>query len=205
MSNKFWEFKAKSFELICAISAVRSLCPEGYLRGGIGGTVKDKGGKVWYTFSGSIHSSTADEVAVKAIWFIIKWFVSNRLLQYRMVICSNSLVAVNAVNKGDYSLFPIIPLEEECSRHINNSVFIHFVPKDLNEDAVSLAQKGTCRPYISEFWSILQTCWQGQAGQWCSPSCSGWFSEGNASMGVWVGGRRSVGEWTHVSEMCLTY
>lgn len=104
-------------------------------------------------FSGPVKSSSALESEVEAIIFVINWMLSLKMLFRRLVICSDSSVAVNSLNEGISIKFPVRALNFFHQGLINSSIFVQFVPRYLNEQADELAKKGLHR--FSMFQKVM--------------------------------------------------
>lgn len=60
---------------------------------------------------------------------------------------------MNAFNKGLHVDFPLLDPGFSFEHLLNSSIFIQFVPRELNENADSLAKKGLGRPIMSAHWT----------------------------------------------------
>ena len=151
LSRKYWECLRFSFDLICEVHGLFSAHGSGM--GGIGGAIKDAGGTTIYAFSGPTFPHTRLEIEIIAILHLVLWVVSNNWQSRRSVICSDSVRAVNIVNHGVHWDFPHLSLPATAQKHLNSTIFIQFVPEELNSNAVSLASSGIFRSAMTEFWA----------------------------------------------------
>ena len=143
----------QSFDLVCAVDGAWGGTTDGILGGGIGGTIKGKDGRNILTFSGPTNTSTALMTEIRAILFVITSIATRKLKYSRAVICSDSVIAVNAFNKGLLTEFPMLYQEFNSQHLIQESLFIHYVPRALNENADSLAKNGISRPTVISIWA----------------------------------------------------
>ena len=151
--NSYWKFKRENFDYVAAVDGAWGMVDEYNYNGGIGGYVKDASGKLILMFSGPVKSSSALESEVEAIIFVINWMLSLKMLFRRLVICSDSSVAVNSLNEGISIKFPVRALNFFHQGLINSSIFVQFVPRYLNEQADELAKKGLHR--FSMFQKVM--------------------------------------------------
>lgn len=143
--NTFWRFKRDQFDYVAAVDGAWGLADDFSYKGGIGGYLQDSSGKLVLIFSGPVNSISAQDTEVEAILFLINWMINLNLDFKRAVICSDSSVVVNAFNEGISVKFPVQALDFSHQMKINSSIFIQFVPRNLNERADELAKKGIHR------------------------------------------------------------
>lgn len=148
--NSFWKFKKDQFELIAAVDGAWGLVDDFNYKGGIGGYLSDKYGNNILIFSGPVFSNSAAETEVDAILHIINWLFKQNWELKRTVICSDSSSVVNAYNEGLEIKFPLKALNFNHLQFVNSAIFIHFVPRYLNEQADDLAKKGITRSHMLE-------------------------------------------------------
>lgn len=106
-------------------------------------------------FSGPVFTTSAVASEIKGILFVIKCLILRYLVHKRTVICSDSVQAVNTINKGLHHEFPLLIPKFQFQHLINYKIFVHFVPRQLNENADSLAKKGVSRPFMAARWNDL--------------------------------------------------
>lgn len=127
-----------------------SIINESKFGGGIGGTIHNNQRSILLSFSGPVHANSALYTEFEGISFVFKCIALRNFRDKRVVICSDSVSAVNAFNKSLHIDFPILVEKFQYHHLINSSVFIHFVPRVLNQNADSLAKKAfsglSCQP-----------------------------------------------------------
>ena len=64
-----------------------------------------------------------------------------------------SVIAVNAFNKGLLSDFPMFYQDFSSQHLIQETLFIHYVPREINENADLLAKSGIARPTVNTSWA----------------------------------------------------
>lgn len=153
LRSSFWLHKGLCFDLVCAVDGAWGLIGNSLFGGGIGGTVRNNKGSLLFSFSGPVASKSVRFTEIDAILFVLQSLMSRNLLKLRTVICSDSAQAVNAFNRGLSVEFPHMDFNLRFEHVINISIFIHYVPRNLNDNADSLAKKGITRPYMSSLWT----------------------------------------------------
>ncbi|KAL1815403.1 hypothetical protein ACET3Z_017977 [Daucus carota] len=91
ISKEFWHFKYVSFDFVCAVDGAWELDFRGFPRGGIGGNIKNKSGKLQVTFSGPVTAITSLEAEILSVKFAVDWLIEEGLGSSRSVICSDSI------------------------------------------------------------------------------------------------------------------
>lgn len=121
--------------------------------GGIGGRMLNRDGVEIYYFSGPVEAANAAEAEILAILHLIKLIWGKKLFHKQIVICSDSVVAVNALYKGLDCDFPLLLPQPNILNMLNGSVCIKIIPGAINECADSLAKNGMDRPILESFWT----------------------------------------------------
>lgn len=155
VGNNFWRHKRQCFDVVCAVDGAWGLISETMYGGGIGGTIHDNKGSLILSFSGPVHSSSPISAEIEGILFLFQCLKHKCFHDKRIVICSDSVVAVNAFNKGLHLEFPAIATSFHFQSLINTTIFIQFVPRLLNHNADSLAKKGLARPSMAAHWTVF--------------------------------------------------
>ena len=153
LSSEFWTYKFLCFDIVSAVDGSWGITSESFHSGGMGGTIKTKEGRAILTFSGPVLAISAVHAEIQAIIFAINCLASRNIKYTRAVVCSDSITAVNALNKGLQFDFPILYMDFKYQHMINVSIFIHYVPRSLNENADSLAKSGLHRPVMKATWT----------------------------------------------------
>ncbi|WOH12510.1 hypothetical protein DCAR_0832014 [Daucus carota subsp. sativus] len=152
MTN-FWKFKQEVYSTVCMVDAAWLATSDGSIKGGIGGIIKNKCGQILYCFSAPSYGYTIHEAEIEAILHVLSVFRSNPCLMHNSVICSDSVVAINAISAGLEYSFPLLVPDFSINEIFQNSVCLNFVPSDLNDEADQLAKDGLNRDQFSAFWS----------------------------------------------------
>ena len=151
ISTSFWKHKRDQFDYFAAVDGAWGMINDSNLGGSIGGFLKDRSGKTILSFSGPVSACNASYTELEGVLQVIYWLLKNGIDHKRVVICSDSSEVVSAFNEGIFIKFPLKRVEFEFQHRINKSIFIHFVPRYLNEQADDLAKKGLSRPNLKEF------------------------------------------------------
>ena len=154
LSNAFWLHKRAGFDLVCAVDGAWGYSGNKTFGGGIGGTIRDKSGNLVLSFSGPVLAAAAVMAELRSVIYAIDCIVARKLSHLRSVICSDSILVVNAFNKGVLIDFPILHLEFRHQNLINKTIFVQYVPRYLNENADSLAKNGITKHYVKACWAI---------------------------------------------------
>lgn len=119
----------------------------------MGGTVKNKSEFAIYTFSGPANVSSNVQAETEAILHVLSIVSKMNISKGRVVICSDSTEAISVTSKGlEAHLSDKIPPQEVKSL-LESYVYLQFVPRELNEDADSLAKDGLKRGFLAQHWS----------------------------------------------------
>ena len=153
LSTEFWRFKMQSFDYICAVDGAWGGNERGVIGGGMGGFIKNSQGRIKFLFSGPSPASNAEEAEVFGLIYILRKIISKNFHSKRVLICSDSTVVVNAFNSGFDMAYPLLIPNFSFQSFINTSIFIQFVPRNLNDTADLLAKKGIGRPNTVVYWT----------------------------------------------------
>ena len=153
LSSEYWTYKFHCFDIVCAVDGSWGNTSDSSPLGGMGGTIKSKEGRPILIFSGPVFTTSAVLAEIQAILFAINCLATRNIKHTRAVVCSDSITAVNALNKGLQFDFPILHMDFQYQHMINVSIFIHYVPRSLNENADSLAKNKSLGPVMKAIWS----------------------------------------------------
>ena len=115
----------------------------------MGGYIKSKQGGLLLIFSGPIKVNGPLEAEVEGVLFLLKWIIEYKLNKKKVVVCTDSVEAINIFNSDFQSKFPLKFLDFSFQECINRSIFVQYVPRYLNEQADSLAKNGINRPKMN--------------------------------------------------------
>lgn len=149
----FWTHKLSMFNLTCAVDGAWGRNAHKNLIGGIAGWVKSKDGSIRHTFSGTVKSSNALESQLLAIIHMVKILILKGLPQSKVIICSDSLDAIEAIQRGQHILATTSIRGKSIQSIVSNSLTLCHVPQDLNLDADNLAKTGLSRPHMVHYWA----------------------------------------------------
>lgn len=152
VNKEYWDFKKINFEYICAVDGAWSVGPFGP-RGGIGGQVINRAGRVIYSFSGPMVVSNSLEAEIEAILHVIRMIVANKFRDSRIVICSDSTEALSQVRNGFPLYFSSVGWPRNLTTLINKRFHLDFVPRDINEVADSLAKSRLNKSHFFSKWA----------------------------------------------------
>lgn len=152
LNRNFWRFKSISYDLVCAVDGAWGLTPGGFYNGGIGGWIKDSNGLLLHTFSGPLISSSALEAEVGALWHIISVLLEGNFHSNNLVICSDSMDAMELLRTGSFICTSSICERNKYKKVVDKYFSLQFVPRSLNAEADELAKKGLSKLSMVNYW-----------------------------------------------------
>lgn len=98
--RKYWRYKMKSFDFVCAVDEAWGMTRYKRFMGGIGGNIKGSNNALLHVFFGPVQVSTAEEAEIEAIMYVVS--VSSTILTEgkRMVIYSDSVNPLEIIRIG---------------------------------------------------------------------------------------------------------
>lgn len=151
VSDNFWKFKKEFYGAICAVDAAWLPCSWSSCKAGIGGTIKLKSGRLIYCFSSPVSAYSPLEAEILAIIHALKFINDWQPSNHQVLICSDSIGAINAIYKGlDFS-FPLLKPSFDLNHVLHRYACIQYVPSILNDDADRLAKDGLNRPGMQQY------------------------------------------------------
>lgn len=155
-SHLFWSHLKEAYDYICMVDGAWNKRYDGSIGGGIGGKIIQNTGKTVLIFSGIIEAWNIHETEVAAVIFMLRALLLKNLNTKRVVVCTDSTVAINAIYGGLQHSFPHMIPDFDIDSLLNTSVCIKFVPGEINELADQLAVNGLGR---KEFFCKWATHW----------------------------------------------
>lgn len=152
-SNSFWQYRYQNYDLTCMVDGAFDNNQWGQLGGGIGGCIKDRHGKTIYCFSRPIGALSAIEAEISAILHVMHHLLLWQSFNKNVVVCSDSVGAINAIYEGLDINFPLLVPNFEVASLLRKNVTIQYVPSDLNDNADKLARDGIRKPGLNCFWA----------------------------------------------------
>ncbi|KAK1399511.1 hypothetical protein POM88_009374 [Heracleum sosnowskyi] len=153
ISREYWNLKADAFDVVCAVDGAWNTKIFGTLGGGIGGCIKAKGNRMVYVFSSPINTVSSESTEVEAIFHVINLSMSTRLNNKRMVVCSDSTSAISIVQSCLQGFLPIHEIDNNIKSFLGSIIFLHYVPREINVNAYSLAKAGLNREAMAVYWA----------------------------------------------------
>lgn len=135
VSTEYWKYKLESFDLVCAVDGACGVNHFGTLSGGICGCIKTSMTSMAYVFSGLVSIMSCVHTEIEAILHIMGLISSKELVNKKLVICSDSVVAIEQIRAGLSSYFPIHGRIHIIKSLLGLNVFLHYVLRDLNDNA----------------------------------------------------------------------
>ncbi|WOH13938.1 hypothetical protein DCAR_0933451 [Daucus carota subsp. sativus] len=151
--SNFWTIRRENFNTVCMVDAAWKMCARGGIRGGIGGVMVNKEGKRFYRFSGPSTAQNIQEAEISAILHALSIIRGSFIDMGKVVLCSDSSIAINAIYEGLDKNFPLLEPDFDVKCLLHGSVCIHFVPSSINEEADGLAKNGIDRQFLWEHWA----------------------------------------------------
>lgn len=155
LGAKYWDSRKDYYELVCEVDGAWDAIKCSPNKGGIGGRITNNKGKIVYIFSGPVTVDSSLEAEIEAITHMFHIIKKPSLEGKSTVICSDSALALKAFRVGNSKLVKQEILDYALSR-MDQNVTLNFVPRDLNENADSLAKSGLRRDSFSHFWANLE-------------------------------------------------
>lgn len=156
-SHQYWQYKLENFDFVCDVDESWGLNSLGEFSGGIGGRMRNKAKDQIYVFAGPVKVRNSFEAEIEAIIHMVRSILHNGLeLKCKsFAICADSTAALEQIRSGlkTYQSLagPICGLLDP-----NRPVLsFHYVSRDLNENADSLAKAGLNKPYLYSYWAKL--------------------------------------------------
>lgn len=108
-----------------------------------------------YSFSGPVPVYTSGEAEIEAILHVVGILISQRFPSnnFKIAICSDSVVAIEEVRMGLRKYVPLNGLIQNLSSLLGSLFTLHYVPREINENADSLAKAGLGRNALSSIWA----------------------------------------------------
>ncbi|KAK1373513.1 hypothetical protein POM88_029706 [Heracleum sosnowskyi] len=153
ISREYWNLKADAFDVVCAVDGAWNTNIFGTLGGGIGVCIRTKGNRMVYVFSGPINTANSESTEVESILHVINLSMSSRLRNKRMVVCSDSTSALSIVQAGLQGFLPIHGTIKNINSLLGFTIFLHYVPREINVNADSLAKTGLNRETMAAYWA----------------------------------------------------
>ncbi|WOH00218.1 hypothetical protein DCAR_0519576 [Daucus carota subsp. sativus] len=148
LRHAYWASRCEVYDIICMSDAAWvNNC------GGVGGIIKLNTGKLLYCFSGPSNSFNVHEAEVLALIHILNKLRSICSPNDKVVICTDSTVAINAFSQGLKVDFPLLIPDFDVQKLLDNSVCLNFIPSELNDEADHLAKGGINRLTTKYFWA----------------------------------------------------
>lgn len=121
--------------------------------GGIGGNIKSDAGSILHVFSGKIEVTGSLEAECEAILYVANLCLLNKVSAKRIVICSDSSNAIEAVRTGLRMYMPLKGIPKDLYKLLGHQIFLNYVPRELNEEANVLAKAGVNRSPFYSYWA----------------------------------------------------
>lgn len=152
LSVNYWATRRNAYDYVCAVDGAWGSTSSIGIKGGIGGNITDKNGRVVYVFSGPVWLKSSLETEIEAIRHMVNIIGMPRFSNSKVVICSDSIQAINIVREGSLNNVKIkvgiLNIDTMMHRYILN-----YVPRELNETADSLARAGQFKDSTSTYWA----------------------------------------------------
>lgn len=154
ISRRYWDYKFHSYDLVFTVDgAWDSSRMDGNL-GGIGGNIKSNLNSSIYVFSRVVCVNNAEEAKIEAILHALKICSKSFNDSCLIAICSDAINAIENVRTGLKSYLPQDGRILNLPKLLGNNIDLHFVPRDINEEADQLASKGLERTNFFSYWTI---------------------------------------------------
>ena len=141
----YWTLLKTSFDIICMVDGSWNINSKGVYCGGIGGNIVRSTGESLLIFSGPVSSQTALEAEIEAVLYVLDFVQHNKLHNRKVVVCTDSMLALNSIYKGLGIDFPLLAPKYDLDSMLHGSVMIRFIPRELNDNADQLAKSGASR------------------------------------------------------------
>lgn len=127
---------------------------QGNLKAGIGGFLMAKSGKVLFLFSGPSQKNSSYEAEWEAVEFMLKNILRKGLEKSHIALFSDSKGMVSNMNMG----IATHDLDTSIMDHMHEAhyFFLHFVRREINFEADSMAREGSKRQSMLAGWPISQ-------------------------------------------------
>ena len=102
-------------------------------------------------FSGPVTVLSAHEADIEAILYVMNEILLHNLCMQKVVICSDSIMAINSIYKGLSIDFPMVVQDFDTSALFNGHVSLKHIPGTLYINADQLAKKGALRLVMKAF------------------------------------------------------
>lgn len=153
ISMSFWDFKFQNYDYICMVDGAKNVNAWGKLCCAVGGCIKNSSKQTLYCFSGQVPAFSVLEAEVMAILHVLNYIQSSKLVNKRVVVCSDSTGAINAIYRGLSDSFPLLQPDFDILQLLAGLVSIQFVPSTFNHSADQLAKDGLNRPNFHCYWA----------------------------------------------------
>lgn len=153
LNKNFWQMKGITFDIICATDGAWGINYQGNGLGGIGGWFSDSKGSIIHKFSGPYFVNSSIESELGAIINVAEKLSKKRWANKRILICTDSMEALDLIKLRSYLCLQLLKEGANLSDLFNSNVTLNYVPRDLNEEADSLAKSGLSRPSLVNYWA----------------------------------------------------
>lgn len=151
--SKYLQIRRDNFHVVCMVDAAWHVNSAGVLKGGVGGLIINKAGRSIYCFSGPSTAKSILEAEVESILHMLRILYAAKDMQQKVVICSDSTLAINSLHEGLEKTFPLLVPHFDVHSLLRSLVSLNYFPSDINEDADELAKKGVDRWSMFEWWA----------------------------------------------------
>ncbi|WOH03993.1 hypothetical protein DCAR_0623398 [Daucus carota subsp. sativus] len=152
--SNYWKIRLENFFAVCMVDA--AWLPNCMAKGGIGGVIKNKWGRIIYSFSGPAKAQNILEAEISALLHVFNVIRTSHLHMHKLVVCSDSILAIDSIYEGLEKTFPLLAPNYNINSLLQNSVTINLVPSVINVEAETLAKNGASKTFISCRWALEQ-------------------------------------------------
>ena len=154
LSKEFWKYKFLTYEVVCAIDGAWGQINDGSYRGAIGGRILNNLGQIIHVFSIPVQVDSGLQAEIEAMVYTLDLIQLHFDQSKQVAICSDSTEALQLLRKGT-DLSKILKRSiQDFSTVLSSNVSLHYVSRDLNSEADTLAKEGLYRVSQAVYWTL---------------------------------------------------